>query len=207
MKTFLKTFTLIFALVLTVNTVQAQINFGVRAGVNLANQTFEFGSFSIEPDARVGLTLGVLANIGITEAFSIQPELNFIQKGSKTKEDLANFQEEQIIIFNYLEIPVLAKYTFASDAVDLSLLAGPSLGFGLSGSIEVAGVKDDIDWDEDEVKQGDFGLNFGVGAGFGNFFVDVRYQLGLTNLNDSDDDEITLKNKGINIGVGYMFGG
>ena len=41
----------------------------------------------VEPDSKVGLTLGVLADIGITESFSIQPELDFVQKGSKIAAD------------------------------------------------------------------------------------------------------------------------
>lgn len=205
MKTLLKTFTFFFALSLITSSTQAQINFGVRAGVNLANQTFEQDGLTIEPDGKLGLTFGVLADVGLTDNLSIQPEVDFIQKGMQLELEFFGETTKSKQTWNYIEIPVLVKYKFGTDAVKAAVMAGPSLGFALSAKDDTDGVETDLDFDEDGVKRGDLGFNFGGMVGFGNFFVDLRYQLGLSNL--ADDDEVTVNNKGLILGVGYMFGG
>lgn len=183
----------------------SQINFGVRGGVNLASQTSEALGISQSSDNIIGLTVGALVNVGITDDFSIQPELNYIQKGAKYDIDLStiggdNLELEQTL--NYLEIPVLAKYGFGGSKIGGFIQAGPSIGFGLSGSASENGEPFDFTWED--TRRSDFSIQFGAGLNFGSLFLDARYGLGLTNLADTDDD-ITATNRGINIGLGYMF--
>lgn len=183
----------------------AQLNFGVRAGVNIANMNFDLDGVSLEPSSIIGINVGALLNIGVTEDFSVQPEVNFIQKGSKIDE--TDLTPEFKTTFNFIEIPVLAKYAFGGESIGGFVQAGPSFGFALNGTNKAGDESEDIDFDEDGIKRTDFGLQFGAGISFGNFFVDARYLLGLANLDDSGDDSVTTKTNGINIGVGYMFGG
>lgn len=56
---------------------------------------------------RTGLHLGVVGKLGITERWSIQPELTFMQKGVRVKTGPieSNFKT------SYIGIPILAKYS------------------------------------------------------------------------------------------------
>lgn len=206
MRTVLK-LTCLFAFVCTFSLVSAQnLSFGVRAGVNLANVNIEQDGLNIEPDSRTGLNIGAILNIGVTDAFSVQPELSFIQKGYS----LELLGDEVELILNYLEIPILAKYAFGSESFQGFVQAGPAIGFALNGKSKFGDEEEDIDFDEDGLNTFDFGLQFGAGAavpaGPGEAFLDLRYALGLANISDDESgDDITTTNRGLLITVGYLF--
>lgn len=187
-----------------------QLTFGLRAGVNFANVNIETEGLSISPDNRVGLTLGGLLNIGITEKFSVQPELQFTQKGYNFEFEFIEIIKQKIS-FNYFEVPVLAKYKFGEGAISGFIQGGPSFGYALSGNAESC-TNGDCDSetfefdDNDGFNRFDLGLSIGGGLSLGKLFVDLRYNLSVTNLSDDTDDEEKIKHKGFQIGVGYMFG-
>ncbi len=73
---------------------------------------------------------------------------------------------------------------------------------------ESAGITDEKDI-KDELKNLDFGLNFGGGlnvkAGRTNLFIEGRYNLGLANVDDSADDngvDVRMKNRGLELFAG-----
>ncbi|MFV0529812.1 MAG: porin family protein [Flavobacteriales bacterium] len=159
-----------------------------KAGINIASQAIKGAS---NEKSKVGFQGGVGLNI-LTGAggFSVQPELNFVSKGTsfKTRGKKENYN------LNYLELPVLAKYSFGQVYVN----AGPSIGFllGQSDKSKVA---------IGEMKKIDFGIQMGAGvaipAGPGKVIVDGRYNLGLSNISDVKSADI--KNRGIMVSVGY----
>ena len=204
----------LFTALLLTFTATAQISVGVRVGANFANQDFEAEGLSISPDGITGLSFAVPVEIGITESFSVQPELVYIQKGSSFDFEFYGYTTKQETTINYFEIPILAKYKFVTEPVQAYIAAGPVIGFGLGGTIsaEVNGQKEeeDIDFERDGLKKSDFGLSIGAGVGFGagpgQVVVDLRYILGLSNIADLEDGEDgSIKNRGFGIGVGYMF--
>lgn len=170
-----------------------------KAGVTLS----KFGGSDIE-DAKfnLGFTLGVGFNFPIGEgAFSLQPELNFIQKGAKYEE--GDYSEK--LKLNYLEIPILAKATFG-EVTKFYVNVGPSLGYGLNGKVKVkeGSLEEDFDvnfGDEvDEIeKRMDVGLQLGAGVIIAEkIMIDLRYGLGLTSLNE----ESKVKNNVLQFTVG-----
>ncbi|HKK79812.1 MAG TPA: outer membrane beta-barrel protein, partial [Phaeodactylibacter sp.] len=82
--------------------------------------------------------------------------------------------------------------------------AGPYYSYALSG--EVGGVEIDFD-DEEAFKRGDWTAAFAAGIqlplGESFLFVDARYLLGLTDLDDRDD-EIEIRNRAINLSAGIL---
>lgn len=190
--------------------INAQAKFGVRAGLNLANVNISSEGLSISPDGKVGLTIAGIANIGITETFSIQPEVHFIQKGYKLEVDFLGSSSEQKLKLNYLEVPIHAKYKFSDGNIAGYVLAGPSIGYALSGKNEncLDGDCDteDLEFnDDDGFNRTEVGLSIGGGVHIGQIFVDLRYVLGVSNFASDDVSETEIKNKGFQIGVGYMF--
>jgi hypothetical protein len=106
--------------------------------------------------------------------------------------------------FNYLELPVLAKVAFGSPVIKGYLNAGPSLALGLTGKYKVEGGMNPGEMDirfgdsMDDTRRYidnrfDFGVQFGGGASFGvgpgAIIADVRYGLGLTDLDSRDQSK------------------
>ena len=161
-----------------------------------------------ENDARMtnGVQLGVACDMRITDIFSVQPELLFIQKGQKFKKALIGAETTTLTI-NYLEIPVLAKLKFGNDNAKFYVNVGPSLGIAMSASYKQTGESaEDIpigSSDDDFFKRTDIGAQFGAGLMLGNFMIDLRYGLGLTNIINGGDNDLSQKNNVIGITVGY----
>jgi hypothetical protein len=171
------------------------INFGAKAGVNFATITGDdLDSFS----SRTAFHLGFVAEIGITETFSFQPELLYSAQGSDYSED----SFEGSLKVDYLNLPLMAKFYVAEG---FSLEAGPQVGFLLSAK----DVYDDGEDDWKDITKGiDFGLNFGVGYKLeSGLNFGARYNLGLSDLNDDPDSQAdsAFKNSVIQAYVGFFF--
>ncbi|WP_330747009.1 porin family protein [Chryseobacterium sp. CP-77] len=159
-----------------------------KAGISVYNQAIKGVSGE---KSKVGFQAGLAVNIPTGAGnFSVQPEVNFVSKGTKFKNSFAN----QSFNFNYIEVPVLAKYAFGPVYVN----AGPSVGFLMGKNNAVKAVYG-------KTKSIDFGVQMGAGvaipAGPGNFIVDARYNLGLTNISDVKGTDI--KNRGFAVSLGY----
>lgn len=66
--------------------IQAQdIKFGVKAGINLANDTGE-GEFDTGSSLKAGIHLGGVAQLSISEKFGVQGELLYSMQGFKDEQ-------------------------------------------------------------------------------------------------------------------------
>lgn len=121
------------------------IRVGARAGILLANMDF-LPSFTDYKNILVGQG-ALMAEIRLGKRFAIQPEIMYGTHGAKYKDAGAyNFDgntyyytDDVSFKINSLEIPILAKLKFGSDAIKFNILAGPSIGFGLNGSAKGKG--------------------------------------------------------------------
>ncbi len=183
----------------------AQVNFGVIGGLNLAN-------LSVDPDAGVDISnrtafgIGGILSFGVGETLALQLEPMFLQKGAKLKLSDQGFTLEAEIKVSYIEVPAMLKFAFGSGDTKPYVMAGPTVGYLLS-----AKVKDDMEEQDikDDVKNIDFGLAFGGGVslpmGNNTVFVEGRYSLGLSDINDDSSDDTKIKTKGIQIMAGITF--
>jgi len=179
------------ALVLTVFTasifgVNAQIQFGVKAGANFASFTNSEGGKTL-----VSFNGGALVKIPLTDALSLQPEAVFSGQGIK--------YDGGKTTLNYINVPVLATYTLP---VGVFFQTGPQIGFLLSAKDkEDGGESVDI---KSALKSTD--LSWAIGAGYlvtsANIGFNVRYNLGLSKIVDGSDS----KNAVFQVGVFYLFG-
>ena len=187
-KIILVTVMAIFALT---NVNSQDIKFGAKAGLNFSSIS---GDNTRELD--IGITtdfnFGVLAEIPISEKFSFQPELMYSGQG------YAGESSDDIINLNYLNIPLMGKYYLIKG---FSLEVGPQIGFLLSAKNK------DTDTDiKDAFNTVDFGVNFGLGYKFTNGInFDVRYNLGLSDINNIDGLTDKNKNGVFQLSVGYFF--
>lgn len=228
-----KTFQITFFLCLLLSAMptQAQMTAGLRAGVNLATYNFTYGS-SVpasskpeQPDNVTLLTIGVPVQMLFSEHFGLQMELNFIQKGFRQTTDITfsttRFVSDGKVIVNWLELPVLAKARFGSDVgIGGGLFFGPSIGYGLSGksksttttttgSVSTTTSSDEtLNFKEDEHSRVDLALNMGGEVNYGGIFLDIRYQIGLTNMiTDSNSSggssDFSARTRGLAFTAGY----
>jgi hypothetical protein len=183
---------------------QVKISGGVLAGVNMANAKVD-----PEPPAGVdlsnltGFAAGGVLNFEFTGGFGIQVEPMYIQNGVKIND---NGSESKIKV-NYIDVPVLLMYTFATGQgeVEPYVMAGPVLGIRLSAKA-TDGTDTDI---KDFVKSSNFSGTFGAGVkipvGMNKIFVEGRYTIGFSDINNGLFPNYTLKTKGLAFFAGITF--
>lgn len=168
-----KLLSLICILTLTVafgvSEVAAQPSFGVRGGLNFANL-----NNVDDTDSRTGFMAGAYVNIGVPMSpISIQPEVLYTQKGYDAPLGTVKL--------DYIEVPVLAKFSFAPGPVTPHVYFGPYLALNVNAEAGSEDIKD-------AVKDTDFGVVVGAEADISKFNVGVRYGAGLTKIAENDSD-------------------
>src|SRR3984893_6657497 len=110
-------------------TASAQVQFGVKAGANLATLA---GTGSNGATTKVDFHGGGFARIPLVNSLFLQPELVYSRQGAKATSDGVVFNINQ----SYLNIPVLAKYQHGSGFYGET---GPQLGFLLAANVSAGG--------------------------------------------------------------------
>ncbi len=170
----------------------AQVQFGAKAGLNLANLV---GSdVGDESKSKIGFNVGAFAEIPVTESFAVKPELLYSLQGSKA--DGGEIGDAKLNL-SYLNIPVLAKYVIAEG---FFAETGPQIGFLMSAKLKAGGESiDGKEW----YKSTDFSWAFGAGYQFTpNVGANIRYNLGLSAIPEDSDK---IKNSVFQLGVFYKF--
>lgn len=196
MKKIILSFALVTGAAVAANAQSA--SFGIKAGASLTN----FTGKNVEGAAyKFGFNGGLVANFGINDAFSIQPELLYSMKGAKVKDSA--FDEK--VTAHYIDVPVLAHI----NAGGLFFELGPQIGFLVaargSGSSNGNSISQDIKSDYNTV---DFGYAAGLGyqmpAGPG---IGLRYNGGFTDVVKDNSGGNAVRNSAFQLYLTYMFGG
>ena len=190
--------------------VQAQkSSFGFTAGATLAKTTAKFAGGSIASESKIGFTAGFVGDIPIGKDFSFMPALNFVQKGSKSKQE----SYESTINLNYIEIPLNLVYRVPGKSGHLFMGAGPSVAYGISGTMKDNNSTQPTDVKvkfgssaEDDFKPLEIAANFLLGYQFKNGFnIVANYNLGLNNI--APIKEIKGHNNYFGLRLGMMLSG
>jgi len=169
---------------------QAQlVRFGIKGGINYANQTgtnITINSGNYDREAITSYHAGLVAEIKLLDSFSIQPELLYSTQGATYKYAATEFKNE----LGYLSIPVLAKINLNKV---FSLELGPQASFLLS---------ERNNFSVNDANTFDFAIVGGLSLNITkHFFIQGRYGLGLTDA--SKDAEV--KNSVVQVSAGIMF--
>lgn len=189
----LSLFWLILLLFLPAITLGQALSFGVMGGATLPKITGDdIESTAVYP----GFTAGVCLNIHLHPVLSIQTEVLYVQKG--WKDDGGKYR------INYLEAPVLAKYTWVS-RVNPYFIIGPAVAARLSTRAEIKVDETMVTGSFNEIiKTTDVGLVLGAGIypKVPDAYIEIRYTMGLNTVDDSGLD-LDMKNGDIALLVGY----
>lgn len=180
-----KLYILVLFAFLSTGIAQAQVGFGLKAGLNLA--TFSALPDGIDNDgARIGLHLGAMLQFKLSESIFFQPELMISQKGGKGA--INSINRAYTTKITTLDIPLL----FGTKLDPVRLYLGPSFGFVVSARSESGGNTNDV---MDSVN--DILASLQLGVGFDpteQIGIDLRYEAGLTKLSSRVADDKTKTN-------------
>ncbi len=148
------------------------VKFGLKGGVNFSKYTGEEDIKDLE--GKTGYHIGAVLQISLLETLALQGELLYSAQGIKD------------VDLDYANVPIMAKLKLAKV---LSIEAGPQFGFI---------VNDDFP-SEDDLNSFDMSAVVGAGVELGDFFGQVRYSLGLSEISTDTD----IKNANFQVSIGY----
>lgn len=209
---------------------QTPIYLGLKAGIGIPNlHTGNNGSeISSGYSSRLGPYFGIFGEFRVSHEFSIQPEINYSSQGGKKNGEqaidahqfnpsapagmLVYANYNSVAKLNYVEVPVLAKFTFPLNShFNFMVDAGPYVGFLFSAKNVTSGSSmvyadkgettpltpsaqnfngnTDI---KDQLKSTNFGLQGGVGLSYntndGYVFIHAGGNYGLVDIQKNAQD-------------------
>ena len=189
-----------FAILVVIGlSVHAQkVNIGLKGGLNLASLSDSENEDDVS--SRIGYHAGLFFNIPVTPQISVQPEAIYSSQGAKY--DFGTGGDDLQLALNYINIPVMVQ---ANVGRGFYAQAGPQLGILTSVSDKVGDTEVGI-VSKDDFKSTDIALGFGVGfKGSSGFGLDARYNMGLTNINNSGRSA-NIKNNVFQVGLMLQLG-
>jgi len=131
-----------------VTAVSAQVNFGIKGGVNMSNLVYDDEVDDKNP--KIGFNVGLALDYEFLPSSAIQTGLFFTTKGFKAENTSPDVEYTENLM--YLQIPV--HYAYKADitpATRIVLHAGPYVAYGVGGSRK-ADVGDlSTEWDVDDI--------------------------------------------------------
>jgi len=177
--------------------VAAQITYGVKAGVNFADVSFD--GDDVPSSSRVGVLAGAFATVPLTGWLSVQPEAIYTVKGASI--DIFDIESEYTV--EYLEVPVLARVPVHRTVY---VGAGPSFAFRIRARSRTSfgGSTEEVDI-ADDVESLDFGIVGAAGLQVGRWVFDARYTHGLSDTDADTSDTVKIRNRVFSLSAGFRF--
>ena len=186
--------TVVFA-ALAIAGANAQVKFGVRAGLNHTDQAVKEYDIKQETVPRISFYVGGLAEYAFNDVVLMDAGLTYSNQGYKTKIG------DGKVIDHTLNLPVWFKYDFAGFRPKAGIYAGYILSQQLKGNGNSRTV------DSDSYNHFDYGIGLGAEYNLPNngLFFEASYNSGLANLKKNGDAKNYENNRVIQVGVGYKF--
>ena len=162
-------------------------SFGAKAGISLANQTYTLSpiDYNLETEPVVGPALSLFVEAFRGPHFSLQVDLSYLVKGSKTSTEsvtvdhlnndriIVNEGEQSTSTVKYLSIAPMARYRLGQGSLQPYFLLGPRVDILLK-------YETDSEYPLDEQNNVIPGLTFGTGLEYGlnnlGLFAELQYQ-------------------------------
>lgn len=188
-----------FALVAGTLAAQAQsINPRIEVAGNFARTQVknEDGSSAQGIKVRPGFRVGAAAEIGLASGIYVAPGLTFRQEGFKRGDVSTGL--------NYLSVPInLGIRVGLTDAIAVSVEAGPSFSYGVSSVSSLSNA-----WDafkDGGLKRFDAGINASAALEYSKVYLRLGTDLGMVNTVKEAVRQASAKNASFYLGVGYRF--
>jgi hypothetical protein len=177
------------------NTLRDAGTFTLQPKVGLALGSFSGdytkGAGDSDPKIRAGFIAGVEGEYYINNWLSAAAGINYAQQGWKFESG----NIKQTTKLDFLNVPLTANFYVAPG---LALKTGVQFGFLMSAKIEDNDIKD-------LVEKTNFSIPLGISYEISNVVLDIRYNIGLSNLNKNGGDDYKHRSDLIQFTVGYKF--
>ncbi|WP_454982147.1 porin family protein [Capnocytophaga granulosa] len=186
--------TVVFA-ALAIAGANAQVKFGVRAGLNHTDQAAKEYDIKQETVPRISFHVGALVEYAFNDVVLMEAGLTYSNQGYKTKIG------DGKVIDHTLNLPIWFKYDFEGFRPKAGLYAGYILSQQLKGNGNSKTI------DSDSYNHFDYGIGLGAEYNLPNngLFFEASYNWGLANLQKNGDSKNYINNRVIQVGVGYKF--
>ena len=169
---------------------------GARGGVNVSSLRGAFADIS-SPSWQVTPTVGGFMEADVASVLSLAVEVNYIQKGAKfggTGTDESGNPTailDSHLVLEYADVPILLRVLLPDTGpVRPYVVAGPTFGFALNGTVRTKGMTDRNVGDD--MKTLDIGATGGVGVRItavgSSLDVEARYASSFNDLWDVPDN-------------------
>jgi hypothetical protein len=177
----------------------AQLGFGIKGAFTMSKLSTNLSDYT--EAAKTGYQVGAFVRLG--KKLHLQPEAYFTVKSGKTTFDIptdlsnpnsAKETVNQSVTLNSIDVPLLIGYQIAKlPGLKIRLQAGPvaSMVVNKKYDINYSGITEEEKTSiEDSYKNANWALQFGAGVDFLFLTADIRYELGLSDINDPADVSI-----------------
>ena len=216
-------FALTLASLLLLPSAQAQVAFGLKAGLNTASISFDedtedaFEVLGLDRQARLGFVGGAFLELPVgSSSFVVRPEVLYAQKGVRFVPEDDEDEGDLTVRTDYVEVPVLGLYRIplTQTGLELGILAGPYGAFKVSEStrteFDLGGETEGEVEETDNLISTDIGAAVGATIGAGAFAVDLRYGMSLINNADEESPDTPpgteARHRVFSVTAAYTFG-
>ncbi|WP_124981292.1 porin family protein [Nonlabens xiamenensis] len=163
------------------------VDYGFRLGLNYSNLSVDGDE---DLDGRFGLHANFLAEISLSDSFSLQPEIGVSALGVNENAIALENGDRVDLKTNWLQVTVLANIDLSNK---LYVLVGPQAGVNVTEN------------DNNDYYNYDFLGVAGLGYMFDeNWSIDLRYGFGLSNIFDRDfGEDNDASNRYFQAGISY----
>ncbi|GAA4329606.1 hypothetical protein GCM10023149_34370 [Mucilaginibacter gynuensis] len=157
---------------------KAQVTVGAKAGITFS----KINTDQLKESSVTGYQIGAFARVG--DNWFLQPELYLGSSGGKFNTSNNGTDYSAKVRFTTLNLPVLVGKTFGSEDLNLHVVGGPVYSYILddskSFSSNIGGAVSDFN----DYKKSTLGYQVGAGLDIGKITADLRYEGGLTKVNE-----------------------
>lgn len=190
----------------------AQVNLGVKGGLNLSTTNEMTGYNDDDVNRNLGFNAGLVAEYPLVMGFGLRGELLFQTYGFKYENTTAGVTTTIKDKMNYLAVPVLCEYALPFLDEHFKVYAGIQLGCALGGKMEseakssLGTVNNDKTFDKDDYNVFDLGGVIGLELMATDFLgIDARWTRGTMPVYTYGSGDDAGKNDAISLGLIFKF--
>ena len=173
----MKKYVLSLALLIAVSiSAKAQFALGIKGGIT----TSDINTDNFHESSITGYQAGVFARFG--SALYVQPELYLASTGGEFTSTTNDYSSE--IRFTTLNVPLLFGHTFGAQALNFRIMAGPVYSYIMNSNETFSQNFTSAYHDFGNYNDSTLGYQVGAGIDVGAITFDLRYEGGLTKLNN-----------------------
>ena len=158
---------------------KAQFSLGAKAGLNFSH----INTDNLDESSVTGYQAGLFARIGT--GFFLQPEVYLSSSGGKFSTNSNGTDYSAKVRFTALNVPLLLGKSFGGDNLNVHFNAGPVYTYILDKNTSFSNNFTQAFNDFGDYKNSTLGYQLGGGLDIGHITADLRYEGGLTKVNEN----------------------